>query len=169
MLRKNGAFLLITECPLKKLLSVFLHTSAYWFEFLWINKQTWEHKRCSTWVRLQLIHLNILSLMLAPRDILRTRAVQEWHKFWNTTGLFTINILFPLMKIHFLHSCGIPTWATNASCRILPLQIGLLYLLLCLWAETMILFTVFSTVAIGSEPWAVLMSWLFIIDKEICF
>lgn len=146
-----------------------------WSVFLWIKKQTWEHRRCNTWVRPQLIHPNVLSLPLAPRaprGILRNRAAQGEHKVLNTTELFTINISFPLIRIHYWHSCDDPTGATTASGSLLPLQRGLLpsAAMPVAWEHSIIHgITVFSTVAAGPGTWAAWVPWCFIIDKEICF
>jgi hypothetical protein len=35
------------------------------------------------------------------RDILRNNGVEEEHKILNTTGIFTINVLFSLVRIHY--------------------------------------------------------------------
>lgn len=90
-----------------------------------ISRQ-WEHEGCTTWVRLVFIHPNLLSLPLAPRDILRNRAVQGDHKVLSTADLFTINIAFPLIRIHYWHSHDDPAGAANTSGRLLPLQSSLL-------------------------------------------
>lgn len=113
-------------CCLEELCSGFLHTSACRSAFLWINKQTWEHEGCTTWVRLLFIHPNLLSLPLAPRDVLRNRAVQGDHKVLSTADLFTINIAFPLIRIHYWYSHDDPAGAANTSGQLSPLQSSLL-------------------------------------------
>lgn len=71
----------------------------------------------------KVIHPNILSLMLASRDILRNKEVQEGHVVLSITGVFIVNILYSLRRIHYWHSLDHPMGATNAS-RVL--QIGFL-------------------------------------------
>lgn len=136
----------------------------------WINKQTVRTRGCTTWVRLLFIHPNLLSLPLAPKGHFEEQSSRD-HKVLSTADLFTINIAFPLIRIHYWHSHDDPAGAANTSGWLLPakqpptlcghgcglstaLFMGSLY---------------FSTVAAGSDTWAAWVPQLFIIDKEICF
>lgn len=62
--------------------------------------------------------IQTLSLTLAPRNILRNSEVQEGDTVLNSTGVFAINILFPLMITLYRQRIDSPTWSTK--CKLSP-------------------------------------------------